>query len=242
MSQVKRPLLGALGELALIFFGITLALAFESWNDARVERNQERELLVALRGDLEETLTDLRRDISDSEATLASRAEILAWQGGEQLSDMELQIALSGSIAGSGLFPKVAAYESIKTIGLDLIDDPLLRDAVTSLHELTLARALRFEALRDEFEGQVLLPMFRRKLDYAGDGQIAEIERQAGTVLLAPLDRLAPLDPQGLRDDSEFRIVWREGFSVESNNLASYRRLEREIESVVEMIGTAVAS
>jgi hypothetical protein len=240
MSNFKKPMARALAELALIFVGITLALAFESWNDNRVERAQERELLRALTADLEETLVDLRRDILDAQSTLASRAEILAWQSGEQLDAVGLQEAFAGAIAGSGLFPKISAYESIKTIGLDLIADPALREAITSVHELTLARALRFEALRNEFEREVFLPYVRTHMDYAGEGGVVEVGRQAGSIPFAPLDLLAPLDESGLRGDPEFRIISREGFSSESGALEAYRRLEAEIESVLGMLGTAL--
>lgn len=236
MSNFKKPLARALAELALIFVGITLALAFESWNDDRVARGQERELLLALSADLGETLTDLRRDILDTESTLAFRTEILAWQSGEELAGIQLQQAFAGTIAGSGLFPKISAYESIKTIGLDLISDPSLRLAITSLHELTLARALRFEGLRNEFEREVLLPFLRRHMNYAGGGGIVEVERQAGSIPFAPLDLLIPLDENALRVDPEFRMIARESFSAESSTLDGYRRLEDAIESVLEML------
>jgi hypothetical protein len=236
MSKTKLPLARAVAELALIFVGITLALAFESWNDGRIERAQERELLLALSADLEATLEDLQRDIQDSESTLDSRALVLDWQAGQEFDEADLQRAFAGAIANSGLFPKLSAYESIKTIGLDLISDPSLRSAVTSLHELTLSRALEFESNRNRFEYDVLLPFVREHMRYTGAGGVVEVERQAGPMRFAPLDLLAPRDPPGLREDPEFRIIARQSFSVESSTLQGYLRLAAEVETLLSQL------
>jgi len=44
---MRRSWRGALGEIALIFLGITLALFFENWNEERKERAQEHDSEVA---------------------------------------------------------------------------------------------------------------------------------------------------------------------------------------------------
>jgi hypothetical protein len=50
-------------EVALIFVGITLALLFDNWNEARKDRILEEQLFAALRADLLETRADLVTDI-----------------------------------------------------------------------------------------------------------------------------------------------------------------------------------
>jgi hypothetical protein len=51
-----------IAEVALIFVGITLALLFDNWNEARKARILEEQLFAALRADLLETRADLVTD------------------------------------------------------------------------------------------------------------------------------------------------------------------------------------
>ena len=52
-----------IAEVALIFIGITLAILFDNWNEARKDRMLEEQLFAALRADLLETRADLITDI-----------------------------------------------------------------------------------------------------------------------------------------------------------------------------------
>ncbi|MBK7871587.1 MAG: hypothetical protein IPJ74_13405 [Saprospiraceae bacterium] len=50
----------AIGEVALIFIGITLALAFGNWNQNRQERQTETKLLREMHANLDETAKVLK--------------------------------------------------------------------------------------------------------------------------------------------------------------------------------------
>jgi len=56
-----------IAEVALIFVGITLALLFDNWNEARKARILDEQLFAALRADLLETRADLVTDIEGAE-------------------------------------------------------------------------------------------------------------------------------------------------------------------------------
>ncbi len=58
--MVKKNLTGyfwyAMGEIALVVFGILIALQINNWNEERIEHNQIREYALALTGDLQRDL------------------------------------------------------------------------------------------------------------------------------------------------------------------------------------------
>ena len=54
--------------------------------------------------------------------------------------------------------PKVSTFESIKSLGLDLIDDDLLRTEITDFYELSLIRISTAEARFNDFSKQECLP------------------------------------------------------------------------------------
>lgn len=138
-----------LGELVLIFVGITLALSFENWNTDRERRNQELSLLSELSQDLGETKEDLvEDDISQALRTEEFSNRLIGYLRGDE-SNLASETELSGffrlCVAGVGVVPKRAAYESLKSIGLDLVSDNQIRTSVTNIYELTLARITTIE-------------------------------------------------------------------------------------------------
>ncbi|HPN06951.1 MAG TPA: hypothetical protein PK050_14165 [Hyphomonadaceae bacterium] len=59
-------------------FGVFLAFQITAWNDARIDREQERDLLIRLHEDIQESIAGQTRDINFLDAQLADQAVILA--------------------------------------------------------------------------------------------------------------------------------------------------------------------
>ena len=194
-------------ELVLIFLGITLALMFENWNNDRERKTQELGLLSELYLDLEETHLDLERDIVSTERGLANaKVMIEAFNGAAIDADAFGEAYASGVIRGK-LFPKTSAYESIKTIGLDLIENNELRKLVADVHELFLGRVLTdqeevgadVQLYRDY--GRTLFA-FPQKVEFVSESasQAVDFEFEvANTSSLRPADYSAVLSDQGFR-------------------------------------------
>src|SRR6056297_1417073 len=66
----------AIGEIALVMIGILLALQVNNWNNNRIERNEEKEVLVKLNADFKENKKALNKFLieinnqSNSQSTL----------------------------------------------------------------------------------------------------------------------------------------------------------------------------
>ena len=59
-NQVSKYLLYAIGEILLVVIGILIALQVNNWNERRLERRQEIEILKSVRKDLANTIEEFR--------------------------------------------------------------------------------------------------------------------------------------------------------------------------------------
>ncbi|WP_411767848.1 DUF6090 family protein [Winogradskyella sp. A3E31] len=62
-NKTGKYLKYAIGEIILVVIGILIALQINNWNENRIERNQEQQLLKSLHKELSDNLTELNYDI-----------------------------------------------------------------------------------------------------------------------------------------------------------------------------------
>jgi len=63
-GNVKRYLIYAVGEILLVVIGILIAFQLDDWNSNRIEREQEKQHLSSMRGDLENDVININKAIS----------------------------------------------------------------------------------------------------------------------------------------------------------------------------------
>ena len=171
MGRVRQYFWYAIGEVVLIFFGITLALAFDDWNQERQSREQQiaslQDLAENLRGNIE-SLT-LNSQI-DSESLKNCRRAILlieersAWQP-------DSGRILNSCRYWSSPYLQFAAYESLKARGTDLLDNRSVRASIVSLYE-DKNENLVGDIDREQwgFQDGVFYPVWNRHIQTLPDG------------------------------------------------------------------------
>ena len=129
---VSKYLLYATGEVALVMIGILLALQVNNWNEERLERQKEQEILQDLKVEFEANLFDLQRVLNAHRKIYAELKEIQ-------------QITLSGDFENPALdsltFALVkwftftdrpgASSNLLNSGNLNLISNKELRDLIT---------------------------------------------------------------------------------------------------------------
>ncbi len=123
-------LLRMAGELAMIFLGITAALWFENANDARHQRALETQILHEMRADLTRDTTDLNRNLVLGESVLASIDTVLASLQSGAAYHESLAEHFAWSSRFFRFFHNPAAYEHLRSAGLDVISDDSLRSEI----------------------------------------------------------------------------------------------------------------
>lgn len=145
----------------LLFSGIFLALLLEGYIDDNQIRERQERLIGELILDLEETIADIRNDISNnSEFMHQTRTVIDAVNNPDGRIEAERAFEAIQQVCASYAFvvPKVSTFESIKFLGLDLIDDDLLRTEITNFYELSLFRISNAERRFYDFSMQECWP------------------------------------------------------------------------------------
>jgi len=208
------------GELILLFLGITLALGFENWNAHRIERLQELELLASLEADLNETLADLRRDQAQSETSLRNFVALVDYEGLGATPD-DISSWLASLFTDARVFAQYSTYESLKSIGFDIVENPRLRSEISSFYELRLGRASVFEEAFHDVRDRLVLPVLLPYLSQSQGRAILQDEWQIGSGIRASFE-MGLKDPAGFATDPKVRIMLRELVNAESRRQIAY--------------------
>ncbi len=125
----------AIGEVALIVVGITIALAANSWYVERKDLRDERVLLQQMQQTLREDLEELsRRSMIMQQVEQDVAALLNHLEEGKPYSD-DLGEYFHSLDRFSGVRMRLAPFEALKARGLELISNDSLRMQLISLYE-----------------------------------------------------------------------------------------------------------
>lgn len=151
----------ALGELVLIFLGISLAIAFQNWNDQRKIQLFEHEILSEINASL----------LLDSVELVQNKLEYLkAERAIQQLLKPSTKQNLDSVPKWLGQFfnferfnPSSSPYEVLKSEGLQIISNTSLRSNLAEYYdEVVPSIKEAFKDVEDDFELNVV-EMFQKK-------------------------------------------------------------------------------
>ena len=170
----------AIGELILIVAGVTIALAATSWYDERQERTDEvlvlEQLAQALEIDLEQLGSRYEKQKNRHQEVLALLQHIEA--GDPYTSEVEW----TSVIAWVGVRTNSAAYEVLKSRGLELISSDSLRLGLIYYYENQFPTLLSASLNDQAFVTGYADPYYRshgRQVDMPGTGMAAGVAEQA---------------------------------------------------------------
>jgi hypothetical protein len=181
MSAISRVLRAtnwkyAIGEMALIFVGITLALIANSWYESLKSREEEREILEQLAISLETDVQALRatRDTIDQKVRLMTRLEKHIQEGLPYTADLDA--SFKTILGGSSVQMSTAAFDTLKYRGIDLISDSAIRRQLVGYYDTEQARLERRNSY-DRGDQSLAEPYFKKNFRW-----------ESGELLMAPVD------------------------------------------------------
>jgi hypothetical protein len=113
----------AVGEIVLIFIGISLSLMFDQWRTTSSNRTKEKELLALLAQSVQNDIADLEFKIDESTKTLNSiDFLLLKLRDNSSFSD---SISTAFSLMGYNpqFGPDMQGYDNIQATGLSIISN-----------------------------------------------------------------------------------------------------------------------
>jgi hypothetical protein len=133
-NRITRYLTYAIGEIVLVVIGIFLALQLNNWNAGRKEAAKELGLLAEMRQNLEADLADCRYNIDKNQGLLRGNVAVLKHLEERTPFHDSLRVHY-GNLFGSTVHtPNSSAFDNLKSIGFDLVQNDSLRRSITKLY------------------------------------------------------------------------------------------------------------
>lgn len=134
-SRLKLNWKYALGEVTLIFLGISLAVAFDNWNQHRTKDNNQKLFLEEIRTDLYQDTVLLDRVLRNTENHVAAIDWlVIHFQATKPYSD-----EVGRQLASALTFPRApfitAGYQTLKSTDVTLVRERKVRRPLVEYYE-----------------------------------------------------------------------------------------------------------
>jgi hypothetical protein len=172
-NKYSKYLLYAIGEIVLVVIGILVALNVNNGNENKKQRVQEIQVLKEIKSELDFVLFDIKEDLIGHNRGLTS-AEVIynATLNQEDYHD-SLKAHYINIIAKEDFLASTSAFESLQSLGLEIISNDSIRDALIRVY-LYIDKAAKdhtvsesIEALEITLEPHIRLDRARLKSDTA---------------------------------------------------------------------------
>ena len=149
-NKASTYLLYAIGEIALVMIGILLALQVNNWNEDIAKREKETAILGELRKNLETNASTLTEFIHEQTTRDKELDVIIHHIEMEKPYTDSLGIYLRQVRRGAYISLNSSAFESLQSLGFDLISNESLRYSIIDLHNQTYTQSLAIiESIRN---------------------------------------------------------------------------------------------
>jgi len=140
-NKTGKYLKYAIGEIILVVIGILIALQINNWNENKKRTVLEIKHLKELKSDIIKTLKDARKDANLYEADIQSIRYIQDFFFQKTTYHDSLAYHFYRSAEHYQLYSKTSAFESIKSIGLEIISNDSLRLGITDFYQIQIKDA-----------------------------------------------------------------------------------------------------
>ena len=219
-NRLTRYMVYAIGEIVLVVIGILIALNINNASAESRTRNKELVLLKEMRQNLSADLRDVRFNVVGNKGrTRSNEAVLKALQDRAELDD-SLKHHFGNILGNYQMSENTAAWENLKSVGIDLISDDSLRNAIAALYSTKYVYQENLEKnMDDHYQWNQLYPMVLKNLDVEAVWVSA-----------------TPVDHEGLMDDREFREVLKMHLFIRRFMQGQYESIEDEIEDILERL------
>lgn len=143
----------AIGEILLVVIGILIALQINNWNEDRKLILVEKELLIGIKNDILRDTLDMNNNLRNYSDRIQEDSIVLSYLLNRKVKTPEFEKLLYiNTIRDFKLDLHRSFYESAKQLGLSIIKNDSLRNAIISLYEWTYPNMLTAENSRETLD------------------------------------------------------------------------------------------
>ena len=178
-GNLRKYLLYAIGEILLVMIGIFLALQLNNWNNERVNRDKEISILKEMTRNLEMNMKNFTAEIETQESIIQN-VDVVMSQIKNNIPYHDSLGIKYASIAWTEEFNIAnSAFETLKTIGFDLISTDSLRESIINLFNVRYIRISDVISKVSSADFALLSSVYIRHIEYdkEGRGVVNDFER-----------------------------------------------------------------
>ena len=225
-NQMGKYFKYAIGEILLVVIGILIALQINNWNEGKKAKKKEHQVLTEIVSDLEFTLSDLDRVINtrtnNLKRTINSINTIIDVLENDKSYHDSLAYDFRAINAYDEINFKTSGYQSLVSIGTDLIKNPELRSAIGKFHTSSLHQ------VEGSFQ-EIHIDFYSYMIDY--------FRKYYTTVFVTnSIDKMVPNDFEGLKKDSEYIQSLKAFLGVNIDYFETLNDVNNEAEELKESI------
>lgn len=219
-SKFNKYLIYAFGEIILIVIGILIALSINNANDSKNQRQKELTLLIEMRQNLQTDIKDLDFNIQGSAKRIQANEIILkALQERVPMHD-SLKPYYGNIIGNFQLSSNTAAWENLKSVGLDLVSNDSIRNSISNLYTVKYTYLDNVtKGVDDGHQWNTLYPQF---LDLINIEQF--------WVSAEPVSHVA------LMDNRKFQETLKMNLFIRNFMLKQYKTVHKDVNSLLDQI------
>lgn len=209
----------AMAEFVLVVIGILLALQIDNWNQERQDRELERVLLGEMISNLQSDLTDVEINIAIDQNLIQSSNIVIDYLTDDRPYHDSLNAYFARADLGTIFLANTSAFESMESIGIDLIRNDSLRQQITYLYSALYNYLRKMEDIVINNTLNVLNP------------QLSRLVRP-----IEPYQNAVPLNPSGIKKDNVLLSAMTTNVQLIEIQINGYRMAKERINKLINDI------
>lgn len=167
----QTKVLEILLEIGIIVFAVTLSIWLHNWSDSNKDREEEREFLAGLKGDLQADMVEMRSDSAYYRLELKAVGYFLRIGAGEAISKDSMYFYRDMLFGDAQIYPRISRFEALKGSGrMGIIRNKQLMLHITDLYSKDFPEIERRNEFVNSLRENALIPFVdsHLQLDAAG--------------------------------------------------------------------------
>ena len=153
----------AIGEIFLVVIGILIALQINNWNENRQLEKREIVLLKELKTNLKTNILNLENDIETQSKSIYHIDYILSLPIKKIPYNNSIPISLQIANYAPDVVLSSSAFETLKSTGLELIKNDILRQTIINLFEVQYPLLMQeTRRLEDQLWPTAVIPLYQK--------------------------------------------------------------------------------
>lgn len=211
----------ALGEISLIFIGITMAIWFNNWNESQKSRKIEIRSLQEVSNAVSKDLQDIEENIFGFTQRVHLYDLLMNHMDKDLPLSDELEKKLPFFMGTSIFFSNSGPYETLKSRGMEIITNDSIRLEISLYYDFEYEKIQSSEKEHYEHFQQYIKPLLMKNFEFVNH-------------------RPVPLDYEKLMDDFDFKqtVYW--ALVTDSYMLDLYKNLKVKGTSLREHLNAEI--